>query len=396
MLQTSPSPGPRLAARLSAGTRLALDLMPLAPAAVFVRAALVAVENPALRIVTPEGAQGFHPLFDPEGVAAAGDSLVAHVLRQIETLRLTAREKIVALALTEALEPTGWLGVEVAVLARACGVAAQEMERVLHRLQQLEPSGLFARTLAECLRIQAIDAGELTPAMEAVLEGLPRIAEGDAIGVARDSGLPPDAIERAVRKIRTFNPKPGLVFTAPMPVTSPPDVIARRGAGGWRAERHPATPRFERRKDMGDPVAARLWAQALARRADLGLMIADQMVQRQSAFLDGTGDMRPLTSQELAQATGLHVSTVNRIVKGTVMATPARTAPLRHWMARPLRAEGGASTAAARHRLGRLLSDPGTAGLSDAALTQMLEGEGIRIARRTVAKYRLALMGRRK
>lgn len=383
----------RISPRMSLGTRLAVDLMPLGPSALLARAALVAVENPALRIVAPEGGQGLHPLFDPDAMAAAGGSLIAHVLGQIEMLGLTPRARVLALALAESLEPTGWLGAGIPALARACGVPAQEMESVLHRLQQLEPAGLFARSLAECLRLQAIDSGELTQAMAAVLDRLPLIAAGDAEAVAQDAGLPRAEIESAIRKLRAYNPKPGLAFAAPMPALSPPDLLARRMASGWNVERHPAFPRFEMRRGAGDPASARLWCQAIERRADLGLMISRLVVQRQLAFLEGQGDLLSLTSQDLGKAANVHVATVNRVLKGTVMATPSITGPLRLWMARPVRAEGGATIAAAKRSLARLLSDPATGGLSDAALSRALADQGIRIARRTVAKYRQSLKG---
>lgn len=389
MLQT----GPRIAPRISAGTRLAIDLLPLGSAAVLARAALVAAGNPALRIAVPEGGHGHHPLFDPDGIAAASDSLIGHILRQIGGLRLTPRQRVLALMLTEALEPTGWLVVDLGRLTRACGVAQDEMEAVLRLLQTLEPSGVFARSLAECLRIQAIDAGSATEAVLAVLERLPRLADGDVAGLARDAGLPLAEIERAVRQIRALNPKPGLAFTGPMPPAFPPDVMARRTATGWRAERHPALPRLEVYKAAGDPTVARLWHQAIERRADLGVAIANLVLTRQQAFLDGKGDLLALTSAELAKATGMHVATVNRVLKGTTMATPSTTGPLRLWTARPVQAEGGPSTIAAKRSLARLLSDPAHASLSDAGLSHLLSELGIRIARRTVAKYRAELTG---
>ena len=145
----------RISPRISAGTRLAIDLMPLGLAAVLARAALVAAENPAMRIAVPEGGHGHQPLFDPDGIAAASDSLIGHVVRQIGGLPLTPRQRVLALALTEALEPTGWLDADLWSLARAYGVTKEEMEAVLQLLQTLEPSGVFARSLAECLRLQA-------------------------------------------------------------------------------------------------------------------------------------------------------------------------------------------------------------------------------------------------
>ena len=349
MLQT----GPRIAPQISAGTRLAINLMPLGPAAVLARAALVAAENPALRIAVPEGGRGHQPLFDPDGVPAESDSLIGHIVRQIGALPLTPRQRVLALALTEALEPTGWLGADLGSLARAYGVSQDELEAVLRLLQTLEPSGVFARSLAECLRLQAMDAGIATQAVLAVLDRLPRLAEGDIAGLARDTGLPSAEIERAVRQIRALNPKPGLALSGPMPPAFPPDVIARRTATGWRAERHPALPRLEIYKDVGDPTLARLWQQAISRRADLGLTIANLVLTRQNGFLDGQCDLLTLTSAELAEASDVHVATVNRVLKGTTMSTPLATGPLRLWTARPLQGVGGPSAIAVKRSLAR-------------------------------------------
>lgn len=391
MLQTTLNVVPRM----TAGLGLSIALLPLTSLAVMARAALVASENPALRIVQPQGGQGRRPLLGPEEIAAREDSLIGHVLRQIGQLGLSPRHRVLALALSEALEPTGWLGAELGQLARDCGVPLAEMEIVLQRLQTLEPSGIFARSLSECLRLQAIDAGQATAAVLAVLSRLPLLAAGNLPDLARDSGLSDDAIHKAVRQIRALNPKPGLLFSGPMPPAFPPDLVARRTRVGWIAERHPALPRLEVRRAMGDPRTARLWQQAVERRAELGRVIASLILERQRAFLDGTGDLCALTSAELADATGVHVATVNRVVKGTTVATPSGTGPLRGWMARPLKSAGGPSAAAVKQGLARLLEDPAHAALSDARLALLLALAGLHVARRTVAKYRSQLVGQR-
>lgn len=387
MLETSP----RIAPRMTPGVRLAIGLMSVGPAAVLARAALVAAENPALRIVPPGDAFGHRPLFDPDGMAAPEGSLIGHVLRQIGHLNLTPRDRVLALVLVESLEPTGWLGVEIGVLARDCAVAPDALEAVLRRLQTLEPAGIFARSLAECLWLQAEDRDIMDEPMRAVLDRLPRLALGDLAGLAEEAGLTVDAVEHAARQIRALNPKPGLAFSGPTPPAFPPDLVARRGAKGWTVEPHPARTQIELRRGIGDPQVARLWKQAIERRADLGLVIAELIVQRQSSYLDGQGELSVLTSAELSAVVGVHISTVNRVLKGTFMATPSIVAPLRDWTARPIQADGGTSAIFAKSNLKRLLSDPANAGLSDANLSKLLAEMGSAVARRTVNKYRAEL-----
>lgn len=386
MLQTSPRPGPRM----TAGIRQAISLLSLTLTAVLARVALAATENPALRIVPPEGERQHRPLLDPDGLASPGESLIGHVLRQIRQMGLSPRDRVLALALTEALEPTGWLGTELPEIARGCGVPLAEMEAVLRRLQTMEPSGLFARSLAECLRLQAADAGLATSEVAAVLDRLPLLAKGDMKALAQDAGIDPAAVNWAARVIRALNPKPGLAFSGPMPPAAPPDLVARRRVDGWVALPHPALPRLEIRHDTGDRRSASLWQQAVRRRAELGAEIAGLILCRQAAHLDETGDLRAITSVELAAAVGVHVATVNRILKGTTIEAPSGTGPLRDWMARPVRT-GGPPAKIVSERLADLLASPTFGSMSDARLAEVLCREGLTVARRTVAKYRAEL-----
>lgn len=386
MLQTSPRPGPRM----TAGMTRAIALLALSSTAVLARLALAAVENPGLRVVPPLGEGPRRPLLDPDGLTAPQGSLISHVLGQIGQMRLSARDHVLALALAEALEPTGWLGVPLPAIARDCGVPLAELEAVLTRLQRMEPGGLFARTLAECLALQAEDAGVASSAVMAVLDRLPLLSKGDMGALARDAGLDLAAVQQAAGIIRSLDPKPGLAFSGPMPPPAPPDLIARRGPQGWQVLPHPGLARVEIDPAAGDRRAAGLWAQAIGRRADLGLAVARLIVASQAAHWEGSGPRRAITSAELAAAAGVHVATVNRVVRGTTLQTPAGTRPLRDWMARPLRA-GGPPAVLVRQRLADLLAMPAFAALSDARLAAILEQEGLGVARRTVAKYSAAL-----
>lgn len=389
MLQTSSRPAPRL----TPGLRQSIALLPLALPTLLARLALAAAENPALRLVPPGdggGPAGQRPLFDADSLAAPAEGLIAHVLRQIDRLNLAPRERVLALVLVEALEPTGWLGRDPARLARECGVPAAQLETILHRLQRLDPAGLFACSLAECLRLQAEDAGIADPAMLAVLDHLPLLAKGDLAALAAATGHAPEDIDRAARRIRGLNPKPGLALGGPLPPALPPDLVAHRDANGWRAAPHPALPRIEIRTGAGDPRQARLWQDAVQRRAAMGQRIAGLILSHQGAALDGSGPLRALTSSELASATGLHLSTVNRILTGTVLATPQGTFPLRQFLSRPL-PQNGAPAAQAMRALAALLDRPGQPRPPDGRLAELLAAQGYPLARRTVAKYRRAL-----
>ncbi|NGM46086.1 RNA polymerase sigma-54 factor [Rhodobacter sp. SGA-6-6] len=387
MLTTTPRTGPRL----TAGLAQAISLLSLTAGELAVRLAVEAAGNPALRLVPP--AEGpWRPLFDPEGVAAPSGSLIAHVLAQIAAMRLPPRPLAIALALAEGLEPTGWLGPAPAAVARACGVAEAEVLAVLARLQRIEPGGLFARTLAECLRLQAAAAGDLTPAVGAVLDHLALLARGDLAAIARATGRPEAELAQAARLIRGLNPKPGLVFEGPMPPPPPPDLLARRTPGGWDAVANPATVSVETVPGRGDAAAAAGIGRAVEQRRRVAAMVGTILLRHQAGWLDG-GDPAPLATQALAAAAGLHVATVNRLLRGISIRTPRGTLPLRALAPRPVRPDGPAAETVKR-RLAELLRHAGGTRPSDARLAAQLQAEGLAVARRTVAKYRAALGGR--
>ena len=387
MLTTTPRLGPKL----TAGLAQAISLLSLTAGELAARLAVEATGNPALRLVPPaEGS--WRPLFDPEGVAAPSGSLIAHVLAQIATMRLGPRPLAIALALAEGLEPTGWLGPTPATVARACGVAEAEVLAVLARLQRIEPAGLFARSLAECLRLQVEAAGDLTPAVGAVLDHLALLARGDLAAIARATGLPEAELAQAARLIRGLNPKPGLVFEGPMPLPLPADLLAQRAPGGWEAVANPALFSVEVVPGRGDATAAAGIGRAVDQRQRIAAMVGTLLVRHQAGWLEG-GDPAPLTTQALADVAGLHVATVNRLLRGVSIRTPRGTLTLRALATRPVRPDGPAAETV-KQRLAELLYRAGEARPSDARLAEQLQAEGLPVARRTVAKYRAALGSR--
>lgn len=380
---------PRPSARLTAAMGQTLALLALPPVELMHRLAVEAAGTPALRLVPPEGPVFLPPVLDPGGLTAPGDSLIAHVLRQIGGMGLAPRDRVIALALAEGLEPTGWLGTPPGRLARTCGVPEEAVLAVLGRLQRMEPGGLFARSLAECLRLQAEAAGEGHAVVLAVLAHLPLLAEGGAGALARHLDLPLDAVAAAVRQIRGYDPKPGLAFGGAMPPLPPADLLLRPDGAGWVAVPSPNGFGLEVDGARSGRAAAEALRRAVEGRLRIALAIGGRLAQRQGHWLGG-GEMAAVTARDLAAETGFHVATVNRALSAVTAQTPFGTKPLRALVSHPV---GGAGTSAGalRLHLRDLIAAAGAAPVSDAVLVAQLGQRGIHVARRTVAKYRLAL-----
>ncbi|NGM44698.1 RNA polymerase sigma-54 factor [Rhodobacter sp. SGA-6-6] len=327
-----------------------------------------------------------------EIAAAAGPSLQAHVAELLAGLRLRGAEARLAEGLALALEPSGWLGRPLEALAAEAGLAPAQAEAVLARVQAAaDPAGLFARDLAECLRLQAAEEGWLDPLAEGVLARLPLVAAGAVERIARELAAEEAAVEAVIRRIRGLDPKPGARFAACAAPLREPDLIALRGPEGWEVRLNGAALpalRLAGEKGPGRSAAQALVRMVEGRNATL-LRVARAILARQVAALEqGIGALRPMTMAEVAEATGLNQSTVSRAVAGTAVDTPRGTWWLRQLFSRPVRGEGPAA-AALRDSLARLVAAEDAARpLSDAALAQALAAAGAPVARRTVAKYR--------
>lgn len=326
---------------------------------------------------------------------AAGPSLASHVLGVIEALRLDPAETRIAMALAEALEPSGWVGRSLAAIAGQLGVPVPIVESVLHRLQmRAEPTGLFARNLAECLRLQAEEAEELDPPMAALLDRLDLLAKGEIDRIAREAGLELADLRQAFGRLRSYDPKPGAGFEAFAAPIREPDLIAEKGAAGWIVSLNrsalPSVSVAEGR-EKGRAEARALIRMIEGRNATL-LSVGQDVLKRQEAALDhGLGALVPMTMADVAQALGLHESTISRVVAGTAVDTPRGTWWLRALFTKAPR-EGGPAAGALRDRLARLVADEDADHpLSDDALATALAVGGAPIARRTVAKYRAML-----
>lgn len=331
--------------------------------------------------------------------ASPGASLISHVFALIASLRLAPRDAVIAEALAEAIAPTGWLDRPLAEIASRAKAPEADVAAVLGHLQRAaDPPGLFARNLAECLRLQATDAGELDAAMIAVLGRLDLVAGGDVARIARDTGLDPTDIRLRIDRLRGYDPKPGAGFDPGAAPVREPDLVATRADAGWVvALNRSALPSLAlvETAEPGNPedrAAARALIRMVEGRGVTLLAVGQEILMRQIAALDaGLGALVPMTMAEVAEVVGLHVSTVSRVVAGTAVDMPRGTWWLRALFTQAAQ-EGGPAAGALRDRLARLIAaeDPARP-LSDAALAAALSEVGAPLARRTVAKYRAAL-----
>jgi RNA polymerase sigma-54 factor len=345
--------------------------------------------------------------------ADPGPSLYAHAAAEVNRLDLTPAERLMAEAFLEALEPSGWLGQDISDIAQRLFITEDAALALLAKLQRVEPAGLFARNLAECLRLQAADQGVLTPAFSVLLDNLPMLAQADLRGLCRLCAVSLDDLKAMLRQLRSFNPKPGAIFDGVPTPQRAPDLIVTRAPEGWRVDlnrsnlptvvvkegeaRRLSLRKVEANAWVSERLSVARWlSRAVEHRNQTTLKVGAEIVRRQTEFLDhGPARMRPMVLREVAEAVGVHESTVSRVCSGILIATPQGTFPMKAFFSAALASRDGdggeaGSASAIRHRVQKLIAaespeDP----LSDDTIARIIgQEDGIRLARRTVAKYR--------
>lgn len=326
------------------------------------------------------------------GLVAATPGLVAHALQALPRLVPDRQDQPIAIALIEALAPSGWIDRPLLQIASDTAKPLADVERVLFQLQHIEPAGLFARTLAECLRLQAKDAGQLDGVMESVLLRLDLLAAQDFTALARLADCSVVDIFTRFKQLRSFQPKPGTLFT---PAASPqrePDLTAEPQGDGWKISlNRSALPTLDIDVTAEGAAEARQLLRLVEARNTTLLEVGQALLSHQRPALDhGLAALRPLKMQTLADAMGLHKSTISRVVAGAAVDTPHGT----WWLRALFSPDMGADLAAGalRAQLQRLVAteDPAQP-LADEDLARILSSGGVSIARRTVAKYRMQL-----
>lgn len=332
-----------------------------------------------------------------ESLGVAGNpGLHEHIMSELRLLLRSAEEMEIAEALAISVSPWGWLDRGTGDIAQELGRPVARVDAVLARAQQIEPAGLLARDLRECLYLQARERDLLTPTMVCVLDHLDLLGRGKLEDLARLAGTDVAEVAATLQTIRGFDPKPGLRFDPAPPADSEPDILVRRKAGGWAVELNRSTlPEVQ--VDQEGPHApeqrrkAEVLVRAVNRRNDTLLRLGVEIVQRQQAWLEsGPSLLAPMNFASLAAALDLHETTVGRLAAGRMMATPRGTVTLRALCSPAIATRDGnrISAVALRHRIAALIAQEGPRPLSDAQIMARLEAKGLLLARRTVAKYR--------
>lgn len=340
-----------------------------------------------------------------------------HLQAQLPECRFSAADTALALALIDALDEQGYLAEPAAAIADDLAVDATEVEAVRHRLQRLDPVGTCSVDLADCLGVQLGELAATTPALATaralVRQHIARLGRSDSATLAAALGVAVDEIDAALRLIRSLNPRPAAQLPAAATEYVRPDARVRRGAGGWTVELDlsglpslrvneayaRALGRGANSDLRGQLSEARWLIKSLAMRNVTLLRVATAVVQRQVEFLErGAEALRPLLLREIAAALQLHESTVSRVTSGKWLLTPRGMFELRSFFSNKISNQvsdqdaSGVSATAARAVIERLVAaEDARRPLSDEALVQALAAQGIRLARRTVTKYREAL-----
>jgi RNA polymerase sigma-54 factor len=368
--------------------------------------------------------------YERQGSAGAGLSLADHLRAQLSGLRLPPEDAAAVHVLIESLDEDGYLAdplEEIAErLAATLGVEDEEgREELLCRLQcglnflqSMEPTGVGARTLGECLRLQlrlrpvtAADAAAVRAAMTMCGEHLALLARRDFRKLAQLTASDEPTVRAAQALIVACEPKPGRPFTRAQAQIVVPDVIVTKVARQWKAALNPDVLPKLRVNDVyaqaikshragGGALSARLqearwFIRNIQQRFDTILRVSQAIIERQKNFFShGEIAMKPLVLREIADELGLHESTISRVTTAKYMATPFGTFELKYFFGSSLNTDAGgnASSTAVRALIKQLVAAESPAKpLSDSQLAELLEGQGIQVARRTVAKYREAL-----
>jgi RNA polymerase sigma-54 factor len=354
---------------------------------------------------------------DLEALLTHDKSLHEHLCDQLAAAGLPPAEAFAASVLIDAVDDGGYLRCDLAETAERLGCSIELVERALAVVQGFEPVGVAARDVAECLTLQLKDQNRFDPAMAALIANLPLLARRDLAALKRACGVDDEDLREMIAEVRALTPRPGAAFGFEPAPSVVPDVYVREGLGGlWHVElnsetlpkllvdqryhaRVSAAARSDQEKTfVSDCAAQASWlVKSLDQRAKTILKVSSEIVRQQDAFLAfGVEHLRPLNLKTVADAIGMHESTVSRVTSNKYLATPRGVFEMKFFFTSAIQAtEGGEahSAEAVRHKIRQLIeAERAEADVhSDDTIVDILKAQGVDIARRTVAKYREAM-----
>jgi RNA polymerase sigma-54 factor len=349
---------------------------------------------------------------------AEGQSLQEHLTWQLELAKLAPRQLAIGRAIIDAINDDGYLtdpfDAIAATLEPEIRATEEEIGQVLRIIQGFDPSGVGARSVGECINLQLKTLDPATPgltcAQKIAASHLELVAHRDMATLRRQLACPDEEIEQALALVRSCHPRPGAQISRAKAEYVVPDVFVRRSPTGWLVEMNPATlPRVRLNQTYANLIGraashatmrtqlqeARWLLKSLEIRHDTLMKVARSIVERQTAFLEhGEEFMKPMILRDIAEAIGMHESTISRVTAGKYMHTPRGVFELRYFFSSHVEgADGsGTSSTAIRAKIRKLIREEDAgAPLSDSRIAELLSKEGIPVARRTVAKYREAM-----
>ena len=359
----------------------------------------------------------FEDTEDFEGRLTREKTLAEHLHDQLAVARLSPTQNAIAAILIDGVDEGGYLRIDLLETAERLGCELAAVEGVLTTLQGFEPTGVFARDVRECLMLQLKERDRCDPAMVALLDNLELLARRDMNALRRVCGVDDEDLRDMVAELRGLTPRPGAAFGGEPSQPVAPDVFVREGLGGlWHVELNTDTlPRLlidqryharvaggartdQEKVFVSDCMASANWlVKSLDQRAKTILKVASEIVRQQDGFLAfGVEHLRPLNLKTVADAIGMHESTVSRVTSNKYIATPRGLFELKFFFTSSIASTSGGeahSAESVRHKIKQLIdTERGERDVhSDDRIVEILKETGVDIARRTVAKYREAM-----
>jgi len=348
--------------------------------------------------------------FDFERVQYAAASLAEYLTDQLHGASGDIGD--LARIIAETLEETGYLTVPLDQIAELTGAPLPWIEQALDLVQGLDPAGVGARSLSECLALQAKAADRYDPAMARLIDNLDLLSKGRLGDLKRICGVDDEDLADMIRELRAYDPKPGCQFVGGTSEEVTPDVFIRRTRAGFAVELNQATlPRvlvnrryYQELKSGPQDKASRAWlseclqsaswlVKALDQRARTIIKVVSEIVKRQQGFFErGVSAMKPMTLREVAEAIGMHESTVSRVTSNKYLLCDRGLLELKYFFGSGVASvEGDGAAAEAVKAAIKELIDAEIDILSDDAIAGLLKSRGFDVARRTVVKYREAM-----
>ena len=314
--------------------------------------------------------------------------------------------------IAETLDETGYLTIPLGQIADLTGAPMTLVEKALDLVQGLEPAGVGARSLAECLAIQARAADRYDPAMARLIDNLDLLSKGRTADLKRICGVDEEDLADMIRELRAYDPKPGCQFSGHGAQDVTPDIFVRRMGAGFAVELNQAPlPRllvnrryYQELRSGPQDKQSRAWlseclqsanwlVKALDQRARTIMKVVGEIVKRQQGFFErGVGAMKPMTLREVAEAIGMHESTVSRVTSNKYLLCDRGLFELKYFFGSGVASSEGEGAAAEAVKAGiRDIIEKEAEVLSDDAIAALLKQKGFDVARRTVVKYREAM-----